>query len=541
MQAIYGAGICGGIVFGRLRYYRRPGIGVTRAEAADTDAELHRYEAAKRYAAAQLDTLYRTSARSIGGENARLFEIHRMMLDDPDLVEAITARITNDRCNAEYAVEQAGLSLARSFAALEDGYMKARAADIRDVTRRLVRILQGGGEHALSFGEPVVLAAEDLLPSETAVLDKKTILAIVTSGGAPNSHTAIFARSMSIPAVIGLGEALNGALDGERVAVDAARGILYVSPDAETITALESNRKREATERTTLESWRGKRSVTRNGRPVMLYANAGGPADLDAALANDAEGVGLLRSEFLYLGRDSFPDEETQFQAYREAAGKMRGKRVIIRTLDIGADKQVPYFGLPPEENPALGMRAIRICLTRPGIFKTQLRALYRASAFGRIAIMFPMISAVGEVERAKAICAEVMEELARERIPFRRDVELGIMVETPAAAVLSDRLAPLVDFFSIGTNDLAQYTFAMDRQSPALSKYYDGENEALLRLMRMTVENAHKAGIWCGVCGELAADRSLTGRLLEMGVDELSVSASQILELRRKIASIDA
>jgi phosphotransferase system enzyme I (PtsI) len=473
----------------------------------------------------------------IGEENALLFEIHRMMLEDSDYCDPIVEIIKTEKACAEYAVNTAGSRLAQEFADMDDDYMKARSIDVYDVSKRVIGILSGEGQTLVRNDEPVILASDDFTPSETAQLDRSKVLALVSRQGAANSHTAIFARTMGIPAIISFGEFLSGDLSDKQAILDGETGVLYIEPEAEILRELEAKEERQRREKEKLEKLRGKPSVTKSGRSMKLFANIGSVSDADAALAGDAEGIGLFRSEFLYLGRNDYPDEDTQYESYRKVLEKMGDRQVVIRTLDIGADKQVDYFNLPKEENPALGMRAIRICLTRPDLFKTQLRAIYRASAHGNAAIMFPMITSVDELRRAKELAKAAREELAAKGFPFKADVPVGIMIETPASAVISDLLAKEADFFSIGTNDLTQYTLAADRQNDSIAAFCDTRHEAILRLIRLTCENAHKAGIWCGICGSLGADLTLTKTFVDMGLDELSVEPSYILKLRALIA----
>lgn len=539
MKILQGTSINTGIVFGTLKYFSRDKVKTDQYKVSDPEAEIKRFEAAKLSAMERLRQLHDEAVEKMGEENAQLFETHQMMLDDLDYSEAIIDLIHYEKWNAEYAVLKTTDKFADMFLYMDDEYMQARAADVRDVSSRVVDILAGKDEQNLMINQPIILAADDLLPSETAQLDRQNVLAIVTSKGSPNSHTAIFARSMGIPAVIAVGSGLNSELDGKCVAMDAGMGTLFIEPDGKTTEELEKRKKAKMKYRALLESYRGKQTVTKDGRKIMLYANIGSPDDLDTVMDNDAEGIGLFRSEFLYLGRNDFPSEDIQFKAYKEVAERMGGRRVLIRTLDIGADKQAEYFNLLHEDNPAMGMRAIRICLTRPDVFKTQLRALYRASAYGRIAIMFPMITSPNELTRVKAIVTAVKEELKAGDIDFDENVELGIMIETPSAAILSDKLANEVDFFSIGTNDLTQYTLACDRQNNAIAEFCDYHSEAVLRLIELTVKNAHQAGIWCGICGELGADETLTETFINMGIDELSVAPPMILTLREKIYNI--
>lgn len=536
MTVLHGEGVSRGVASGKLRFLKHDTQAQPRREITDPEAEVARFDKARGAAIAQLIQLYTESRAKLGEEQSLLFRIHQMMLEDLDYRESITGMIRGEMVNAEYAVDQTAAQFSEMFTQMDDSYMRARAADVLDISRRVIRLLTGNEDQALAEDEPVIIAADDLVPSETARLDRDKVLAFITARGSASSHSAIFARTMGIPAVVGLGDSLLESYAGSEVFVDGSSGEVYVSPDAETVERLKIRRENEEKHRRYLEQFRGRKAVTPSQKRVLVCANIGSPADLDAALAGDADGVGLFRSEFLYLGRDDFPSEEDQYQAYRKAAEAMGGRPVVIRTLDIGADKQVGYFDLPLEENPAMGLRAIRICLTRPEVFRTQLRALYRASAHGKIAIMFPMITSVSEVRRIKELCAQVREELRGEGKPFDEHVELGIMVETPAAAVISDLLAREVDFFSIGTNDLTQYTLAVDRQNASLEPFCDRHHEAILRLIRTTVENAHAAGIWAGICGELAADTALTETFMEIGVDELSMTPGSILEVKAKI-----
>lgn len=536
MVEINGKGVCGGVAFGPICFYRRGQADTSRHTVADAQAEVQRFEAAKGKAVAQLGALYEKALQEVGEEGAMLFQTHQLMLEDLDYCESITGMITDESVNAEYAVQQAADTFADMFAQMDDAYMQARAADVRDVSARVLGILTGSEGGGIHSDIPVIVAADDLAPSETVQLDKSKILGFITQGGSANSHTAILARTMGIPAVIGAGDALQEAYDSKQAVIDGSAGQAFIEPDAETSARLHKKQDEERGQKALLDQLKGQPNVTKDGQEVMLYANIGSPADLDAVLANDAGGIGLFRSEFLYLESSDYPDEETLFQAYRTVAEKMGGKRVIIRTLDIGADKQAAYFNLPHEENPAMGLRALRICLTHPEIFKTQLRALYRASAFGKVAIMLPMVTSVWEVQESKKLAEEVRAELRAEGVTFAEDVELGIMIETPAAAMISDRLAQEVDFFSVGTNDLTQYTLAVDRQNDTLGRFFDPHHPALLRLLKMTADNAHKHGIWMGICGELGADLDLTETFLSIGVDELSVSPSRILPLRKKV-----
>lgn len=536
MTVLQGKGVCGGIAFGKLSFYRRGEQEVIRVHVEDSEAEIARYEQARDRSMEQLQELYQKALHEVGEQGALLFDIHQMMLEDDDYCESITSIITQQKVNAEYAVATTGDNFSRMFAEMDDPYIKERAADVKDISERLVRVLTGRESTGVVAESPIILAADDLAPSETVQMDKSMILSFVTAGGSTNSHTAILARTMGIPAVIGVGGILSPELDGKETIVDGFTGMVYIEPDVVTLAEMEQKHAEEKRKNELLEQLKGKPNVTLDGKEILVYANIGNPGDLGAVLQNDAGGIGLFRSEFLYLESENYPTEEQQFTAYRQVAETMAGKRVIFRTLDIGADKQADYFELPQEENPALGMRALRICLTRPEIFKTQLRALYRASAYGKIAIMFPMVASVWEVRRAKEIAEEVRWELTADSIPFSNQVELGIMIETPAAALISDLLAQEVDFFSIGTNDLIQYTLAVDRQNQSLEPFCDTHHEAVLRLLRMVAENAHGAGIWVGICGELAGDLSLTEIFLKMGVDELSVSPPLVLPVRAKI-----
>lgn len=541
MTILQGQGASPGIAFGPIHRYERPPSEVARTAAAPEE-ELARLEEARQTASAQLDALYQDSLETLGEENALLFQIHQMMLEDPDFCGGAEDRIRTEKVCAAYAVQETAREQAAAFAAMEDPYLQARSADVLDVAGRLVRILTGQPEDPLHLDSPAILAADDLVPSETARLDRSMVLALVTAGGSLNSHTAIFARTMGLPAVTGIGpEALEQMTSGLSAGVDGSAGTVLLDPDE---TARQDLLHRQAAEREALagrERYRGRPSVTSWGQRVELCANVGGPGDIDTALAGDAEGIGLFRSEFLYLQRSDYPDEETQYAAYRHVLERMEGRRVVIRTLDIGADKQADYFQLPQEENPAMGMRAIRICLTRPELFRTQLRALYRASVHGRLAIMFPMITHPSEVRRIKELAAEVRSELDRDGIPYSPDVELGIMIETPAAALLSRELARDVDFFSVGTNDLTQYTLALDRQNSSVAQFDDPEHAAVLSLIEMAARNAHAEGIWIGICGELGGDPALTGHFLRMGIDELSMAPASILRIREQVCTLPA
>ena len=534
MITLSGKSVFGGVAIGKIVFYKRQEKQVRRYHVEDTEAEAARFEDAQETAIAQLGELYDKAMEDVGEANAAIFEVHQMMLMDLDYVDSIKNIITTQEVNAEYAVATTGDNFSRMFASMDDAYMQGRAADVKDVSDRLLGILSDAGESGVVADEPVIVAADDLVPSETVQLDKSKVLAFATMYGSANSHTAILARTMNIPAVIGLGEGLAKEYDGHMVAIDGFTGTIYIDPDEETMKAMTEKREEDRRQKTLLEELKGKENVTLSGQKINVYANIGNLSDVGAVLKNDAGGIGLFRSEFLYLESEDFPTEEQQFQVYKQVAENMAGKKVIIRTLDIGADKQVDYFGLDKEENPALGYRAIRICLTRPEIFKTQLRALYRASAYGQIAIMFPMIISVKEVKQIKVIIEEVKEELREAQIPFREDVELGIMIETPAAVMMSRELAKEVDFFSVGTNDLIQYTLAIDRQNAKLDNIYDSHHEAVLRMIQMVVDNAHKCGKWAGICGELGADATLTEQFVRMGLDELSVAPSMVLKLRK-------
>ena len=540
MEQIFGKGVSKGVAAGPISFYRRASGVIPRHEVSDTAAELERFRAARETAKEQLAKLYDKALAEAGEDAAMLFEAHQMMLDDLDFVESIEGMIENDRVNAEAAVSDTGAQFAEMFAAMDDSYMQARAADIRDISARVIGILTGEGESGIVSDVPCIVAADDLAPSETVQLDKALILGFITAGGSANSHTAILARTMGIPAIISAGDALQPEMEGKYAIIDGQTGEAVVEPDDAERERLLKRQAKEKALKELLDQLKGKPNVTKDGRNVMVYCNIGSPADIDAVLQNDGGGIGLFRSEFLYLQDSDYPTEDEQFEAYKTVAERMGGKRVIIRTLDIGADKQADYFHLDKEENPAMGLRAIRICLTRPEVFRTQLRALYRASAYGKIAIMFPMITSVWEVQEIKRICRNIRAELAEEGVPMADKVELGIMIETPAAVMMSAELAHEVDFFSVGTNDLTQYTLAVDRQGVGLDRFFDAHHPAVLRMIRMAAENAHKAGIWIGICGELGADAELTETFLSMGIDELSVSPSAVLPLRSAIRSID-
>ena len=536
MITIQGKGVSKGIAKGPIYFFSRPDTTVTQVVVADVAAEKARLAAAQEASIEQLNALAEKCQDDAGEEMAVLFETHAMFVEDEDFVECITSLIDEESCNAEFAVEQAGIQFAAMFAAMDDAYMQARAADIKDVAQRILNNLMGVVEGGIDSEEPVILAAEDLAPSETLQLDKSKILGFITRAGSSNSHTAILARTMGIPAICGAGEALLESYHGRNAYIDGETGQLIIDPDAMTQAALKEKFEKQQETKKLLEAMKGQEDVTLDGKKILLYCNIGSPEDVDAVLANDGQGIGLFRSEFLYLSASDYPSEDEQFEAYRKVAAAMDGKRVVIRTLDIGADKQVDYFNMAKEENPALGVRAIRICLNRPEVFRTQLRALYRASVYGKIAIMFPMITSVWEVKECKRACQSVMKELEAEGIPYDKDTELGIMIETPSSVFVAEELAKLVDFFSVGTNDLTQYTLACDRQANDLGKFYDPHHPALLRAIKMAADAAHKAGIWIGICGELGADASMLPTFLAMGIDELSVSPSAVLPLRAEI-----
>mgnify|MGYP003255849772 CR=1 FL=1 len=539
MQIYKGKSVFGGIAIGKISVYKKDEQLVKRVKIEDADAEMERYTDARNIAAAQLQKLYDKALKEVGEANAAIFEVHQMMLEDEDYNESVENIIHSQMVNAEYAVASTADNFAQMFEAMDDDYMRGRAADVRDISERVITVLAGGAGSGLDSDEPVIIAADDLAPSETVQLDKDKVLSFVTAHGSENSHTAILARTMGIPALIGTGIDLDETVDGKLGIVDGTNGVVYVDPDAELLEEMKKKQQEEQEKKRLLQTLKGKENITLDGQKVMLYANVGNIKDLGIALQNDAGGIGLFRSEFIYLGQDHYPTEEEQFQIYKTVAETMAGRRVIIRTLDIGADKQCDYFELDKEDNPAMGLRAIRICLTRPEIFKTQLRALFRASVYGNINIMYPMIISVDEVRQIKAIVEEVKAELAEQGIEYGNPAQ-GIMIETPASVMMSRELAEEVDFFSIGTNDLTQYTLAIDRQNSKLDKFFDSHHPAVLRMIQMTVENAHKAGIWCGICGELGADQALTKDFLAMGVDELSVSPGSILPLRKIILETD-
>lgn len=536
MITLEGKSVFGGVAIGKIQFYKRNEITIKRTRVEDVEAEVERFQNAKAKTLELLKGLYEKALEDVGEANAMIFEAHQLMLEDPDYVESIENIIRTQDVNAEYAIGATADNFAAIFEAMDDAYMQGRAADVRDVSERLLQALSSQNETVMVMDEPVIIAADDLVPSETVQLDKEKVLSFVTMYGSANSHTAILARTMNIPAVIGLGEALKEEYDGKVAIVDGVDGKVYIDPDEETMASMQKKQKKDQEEKELLNQLKGKENVTKSGQKVNVYANIGNLADVGAVLKNDAGGIGLFRSEFLYLESDTYPTEEQQFAVYKKVAETMAGKKVIIRTLDIGADKQVDYFKLDKEDNPALGYRAIRICLTRPEIFKTQLRALYRASAYGQISIMFPMIISVAEVKKIKEIVEEVKAELRTEGAAFREDVELGIMIETPAAVMVSRELAKEVDFFSVGTNDLTQYTLAVDRQNQKLEDFYDSHHPAVLAMIRMAAESAHAEGKWIGICGELGADVTLTETFLKMGIDELSVAPGMVLKVRQKI-----
>ena len=539
MITIQGKSVFGGVSIGKLMFYKRNEKVIKREHISDADAEWKRFEAAKGQAVDQLKELYEKALEDVGEANAMIFEIHQMMLEDLDYLESIENIIRSQEVNAEYAVATTADNFAQMFASMDDAYMQGRAADVKDVSERVLDILCGVSAGVKEMTEPCIIAADDLAPSETVQLDKSKVLGFATMYGSSNSHTAILARTMNIPAVIGLGENLSAQYDGKMAVIDGFTGVLYVDPDEETLVRMQEKRAKDLEQKELLNQLKGKENVTRSGQKINVYANIGNVSDVAYVLENDAEGIGLFRSEFLYLGRDELPDETEQFNAYRQVLQMMADKKVVIRTLDIGADKKADYLGLGKEDNPALGYRAIRICLEQPDIFKTQLRALLRAAKYGNLSIMYPMIISVEEVVSIKKIIAEVAEELENENIPYEIP-EQGIMIETPAAVMLSEELAELVDFFSIGTNDLTQYTLAIDRQNNRLDRFYNPHHEAVLRMIEMTVQGAHKHGKWVGICGELGADTTLTERFIKMGIDELSVSPSMVLGVRSRICEME-
>lgn len=540
MLVVKGKSVFSGITMGPLALFHRNTVSTARRRIKDTDAEVERFQEARLASIEQLKDMYEKAVQKVGEEEAAVFEVHQMMLDDDDYIDNIVTLISQKKINAEAAVEETAQQFSEMFRSMDDAYMKERAADVLDISRRIQVQLCGGEANDFSAYDGVILAADDLAPSETLQLDTDKILGFVTSGGSTNSHTAILARTLGITAVVNTGTQLHTDVEGKTVIVDGFTGTVYLDPDSATLDKMKKKQAEAEERKIRLEAYRGKESVTVDGYKVNVFANIGNPDNVPQALANDAEGIGLFRSEFLYLENATYPTEEQQFEAYKKTVEMMEGKTVVIRTLDIGADKKVDYFDLKAEENPAMGMRAIRICLTRPTLFKTQLRALCRASAYGKIAIMFPMIISVDEVRRSRELLRQVQTELKREGIAFDESMEVGIMIETPAAALISDELAKEVDFFSIGSNDLTQYTLAIDRQQTDLDNFFNPHHPALLKLIEMTVKNGHKEGIWVGICGELGADLSLTEDFLRMGVDELSVSPPAVLPLREKIGSIN-
>ena len=540
MITIQGKGVSAGVGVGPLYFYRRATVEIHNTTVEDTDAEWHRFKGAQTGAVEQLGVLAEQARAEAGDEAAMLFETHQMMAEDLDYEEAIEDLIVNQKLNAEAAVSQVAEQFAAMFAAMDDTYMQARAADVQDVSQRIIGILCGVVQGGIASDVPVLLAADDLAPSETIQLDKSKILGFITAGGSGSSHTAILARTMGIPAIVGMGDALKPEYEGRQAIADGSTGALIIDPDDETRDRLLKKREEQLRLQRLLETLKGQENVTKDGKTVRVYCNIGSPEDVHAVQVNDGGGIGLFRSEFLYLNTKDYPTEDEQFNAYKQVLSDMDGKEVIIRTLDIGADKQIGYFNLPKEDNPAMGMRALRICLNRPEIFRVQLRALFRASAYGKLGIMFPMVTSVWEVREAKRMCEEVKRDLKHEGIPYSDDVKIGVMIETPAAAVISDRLAKEVDFFSIGTNDLTQYTLACDRQNNDLGRFYNPHHPAVLRLIQMVTENAHKNGIWVGICGELGADLTLTETFLAMGVDELSVTPRAVLPLRNAVRMTD-
>lgn len=535
MQVFTGIGVNGGIAIGQFSVYHRKVTEIIRKPIEDVDSELNRFKEALEKTVVHLQNLYKKAVSEVGEATAMIFEVHQMMIEDIEYIASVENIIRTEKVNAEYAVDLTANNLSKIFSSLDNEYMKERAVDIKDVSKRLISFLQGDTLSEIKMNKPVILAADDLVPSETVQLDRKMILGFITQQGSANSHTAILARTMDIPAVVGVNIELNEELEGKLAVIDGIDGKVYIEPDHDVLKKLMTKQLQDIERKNLLKQLKGKESITRDGQAIKIYANIGNSEDVDSVLNNDAEGIGLFRSEFLYLKNDHYPTEEEQFIAYKTVAEKMSGKKVIIRTLDIGADKKVGYFNLDKEENPALGYRAIRICLDRNELFKTQLRAIYRASMYGKISIMFPMIISLEEVQKIKVIIEEVKKELSEKNISYA-EVELGIMIETPAAALISDILAKEVDFFSIGTNDLTQYTLAIDRQNQKLDKIYNPYHPAVLRLIDVVAHNAHENGIWVGICGELAADLTMTATFLQMGIDELSVSPSKVLALRNEV-----
>ena len=541
MTTYKGKGVYSAVAVGKISVFKRQDVQVKRIKVENADNELKRLEDAKAAAITQLGEIYEKALKEVGEANAAIFDIHMMMVEDEDYNDAIVEMITSQNVNAEYAVAITGDNFAEMFAAMDDAYMQARSADVRDISNRIINCLMCSVTNEEKSNEPVIICADDLAPSETVSLDKDKVLAFVTAHGSSNSHTAILARNMNIPAIIGVGEEfLSAVKDGDIAVANGFTGEFILDPDAETIEAAEIKRAEEQEKKELLQKLKGKENVTLDGRKINIYANIGSADNIGAVLLNDAGGIGLFRSEFLYLENSDYPTEEEQFKIYRRVLESMAGKKVIIRTLDIGADKQCDYFNMPKEENPALGIRAIRLCLNRPEIFRTQLRALFRASAFGNLGIMFPMIANVWELEEILAMCESVKAELKKDSIEYSEETELGIMIETPAAALISHKLAPMVDFFSVGTNDLTQYTLACDRQNLDIDRFCDTHHEAVIKLIEMAAESAHRYGKWIGICGELAADTTLTETFLRIGIDELSVSPSFVLKVRDTVRSID-
>lgn len=541
MTKFTGKGVYGAVAVGKISVFKRQDIQVKRIRIEDTQAEIARFEAAKEKTISQLKDIYDMALKEVGEANAQIFEIHMMMVEDDDYNAAIAEMINGQKVNAEYAVAVIADNFAEMFSSMDDSYMQARATDVRDISNRIIACMSEQKDNNSFSDEKVIICADDLAPSETVSLDKEKVLAFVTAHGSSNSHTAILARNMNIPAIIGVGdEFLSQINDGDMAVADGFSGELIVNPDEELLSEYRQKQLDESEKKALLQKLKGKENVTLDGRRIDIYANIGSVDNIGAVLLNDAGGIGLFRSEFLYLENNDYPTEDMQFMAYRKVLESMPAKKVIIRTLDIGADKQADYFRLDKEENPALGLRAIRLCLSRPEIFRTQLRALYRASVYGRLGIMFPMITSVSELEKVLALCRQVKSELDSENIEYSENIELGIMIETPAAAIISDKLAPMVDFFSVGTNDLTQYTLACDRQNPQVEPFCDTHHEAIIRLIEISAANAHKHGIWIGICGELAADTSLTETFLRIGIDELSVSPSFVLRLRDNVRKIN-
>ena len=539
MEQYQGKSVFGGVAIGRIHIFSKGQQQVKRIKVQDTEAEKKRYREAVQTAIAELQGLYDKALKEVGEANAAIFEMHQMMLEDEDFTESVENIIDSQSVNAEYAVASTGDNFAQMFASMDDEYMRGRAADVKDISERLVSVLNGASRQQMDADEPVIVMAVDLAPSETVQMDKDKVLSFVTTQGSVNSHTAILARTMSIPALIGVDMPLDAELEGKFAIVDGDNGTVYIDPSEDVLAQMQEKKEQAEEKKQLLQQLKGKETITKDGKKIKLYANIGNSKDLAMVLQNDAEGIGLFRSEFLYLEKEDYPTEEEQFKIYKTAVETMAGKRVIIRTLDIGADKQCDYFKMEKEENPALGYRAIRICLTQPEIFKTQLRAIFRASYYGNIGVMYPMIISVAEVQRIHAIVDEVKAELDAQGLPYG-DVEQGIMIETPAAVMMSAELAKEVDFFSIGTNDLTQYTLAIDRQNPKLDDFYDSHHPAILRMIQMVIDNGHKEGCWVGICGELGADTTLTETFLKMGIDELSVSPSMIFPVRDKIRSTD-